>query len=299
VILKSDGYPTYHLAVVVDDHLMEITHVTRTEEWLPSTPKHILLYEYLGWEPPQWAHLPLLLNSDKTKMSKRKGDVAVEDYIQKGYLPEAIINYLAFLGWNPGGDREFYSLKELIEEFSIEKIHKAGAIFNIEKLNWYNSHYIKQLSLDKLTELCLPYLEKTKLIEIQNSNAKLKKIISLEQERLEFLSQIGERAKFFFELPVYDKSLLRWKEMTDEQIKKSLRASQKIISGMPEKEFDSAGLKSELLAEAEIYPNRGELLWPLRVALSGQKNSPPPFEIAEILGKEETIKRMEKAIKML
>src|SRR3989339_2116383 len=158
VLLKSDGYPTYHLAVVVDDHLMQISHVTRTEEWLPSTPKHILLYEYLGWEIPRFAHLPLLLNTDKTKMSKRKGDVAVEDYIKKGYLPQAMINYLALLGWNPGTEKEIYSMEELLKDFSLERVHKAGAVFNIEKLNWYNSYYIKQLSPNELTKLCLPYL---------------------------------------------------------------------------------------------------------------------------------------------
>ncbi len=294
VLLKSDGYPTYHLAVVVDDYLMKISHVTRTEEWLPSTPKHILLYEYFGWKAPQWAHLPLLLNPDKTKMSKRKGDVALDDYIKKGYLPETVINYLAFLGWNPGTEKEIYSMEELLKEFKLEKVHKAGAVFNVEKLNWYNSHYIKQLPLDKLTKMCQPYFT-DKTAEFKH----LEKIVALEQERLQSLSEIGERTTFFFEPPSYDKSLLKWKDMTDEQIKKSLQTSQKIISGIPEKEFDLEDLKSELLAEAELYPNRGELLWPLRVALSGQKNSPPPFEIAEILGKKETLERIEKAIKLI
>ncbi len=299
VLLKSDGYPTYHLAVVVDDHLMAITHITRTEEWLPSTPKHILLYEYFGWEAPLWAHLPLLLNTDKTKMSKRKGDVAVEDYIKKGYLPEAMVNYLAFLGWNPGGEKEIYSMEELLKDFSLERVHKAGAVFDIEKLNWYNSHYIKQLPLEKLTELCIPYLTDLPSHPEWSEGSKLKKIIALEQERLQTLSEIGEHTTFFFQLPDYDKALLIWKTMSDEEIKKSLTASKEITAIIPDNEFTKEKLSEALIAKASEYKNKGELLWPLRVALSGQKNSPPPFDIAEILGKNESIKRIEGAIKLV
>ena len=326
VLLKSDGYPTYHLAVVVDDHLMQISHVTRTEEWLPSTPKHILLYEYFGWQPPQWAHLPLLLNPDKTKMSKRKGDVAADAYIKKGYLPQAMINYLAFLGWNPGGEKEIYSIEELLKDFSLEKIHKAGAIFNIEKLNWYNQFYVREMPLDELTEVCIPHLIENGLIvpvfdhgyevaaikgpiivkeyEINETKEKIsfnriKNIVALEKERLRNLAEIGESAKFFFESPTYGKELLKWKEMTEGQIKKSLESSQKIISEIPNEEFDTLNLKAALMAEAEILKNRGELLWPLRVALTGQKNSPPPFEIAEILGKKESLSRIKKALYLL
>lgn len=299
VLLKSDGYPTYHLAVVVDDHEMKITHVTRTEEWLPSTPKHVLLYEYFGWDAPQWAHLPLLLNADKTKMSKRKGDVAVDDYIKKGYLPEAMINFLAFLGWNPGTEKEIYSMEELLKEFSLERVHKAGAIFNIEKLNWYNAYYLKQLPLEKLTELCIPYLTDLPSHQEWSDKSKLKKIIALEQERLQTLSEIGEHIAFFFELPEYDKLLLKWKEMSDKEIKKSLEAAQEIIANIPDNEFSKANLQEKLIAKAGEHNNKGELLWPLRVALSGQKNSPPPFDIAEIMGKEESLKRIEKAIAKL
>ena len=318
VILKSDGYPTYHLAVVVDDHLMKITHVTRTEEWLPSTPKHILLYEYFGWEPPQWAHFPLLLNPDKSKMSKRQGDAAIENYIKKGYLPEAMINYLAFLGWNPGlpadlsaevlakagREKEIYSMEELLKDFSLERVHKAGAVFNVEKLNWYNSYYIKQLPLEKLTEMCLPYL--TNLSHLDPANAgegsknsdRLKKIVALEQGRLQTLSEIGEQTAFFFELPVYDKTLLKWKEMPDEKIRNSLEIVQKIISEIDEKDFRAKNLSKILLTEAEKLKDRGKLLWPLRAALSGQKNSPPPFDIMEILGKKESVKRINLALNL-
>ncbi|OGZ34447.1 MAG: glutamate--tRNA ligase [Candidatus Portnoybacteria bacterium RBG_19FT_COMBO_36_7] len=326
VLLKSDGYPTYHLAVVVDDHLMQISHVTRTEEWLPSTPKHILLYEYFGWERPHWAHLPLLLNPDKSKMSKRKGDVAVEDYIKKGYLAEAMINFLAFLGWNPGTEKEIYSIEELLKDFSLEKVHKAGAIFNIEKLNWYNQYHMRQMDLDKLTEACIPYLTEKGLIfpkfdhsfeiaaikgpftvkefEINQTKEKIsfdfiKKAVALERERASNLSQIGESVRLFFEEPEYDKDLLFWKDASKEEIKNSLKILEKIINEIPEKSFTKEKLQEIIMPEAQKLPNRGIMLWPLRAALSGQKASPGPFEIAEALGKEKTLERIKKAIEKL
>lgn len=173
VLLKSDGYPTYHLAVVVDDHLMKITHVIRGEEWLPSVPKHLLIYQAFGWPLPQFAHLPLLLNPDRSKLSKRQGDVAVEDYLAKGYLPEAILNFVALLGWNPGTDQEIFSLKELIKEFSLEKIQKAGAIFNLEKLDWTNGYYIRKMSVNELTKRCIHYLVQSNLIKPLNPKSKI------------------------------------------------------------------------------------------------------------------------------
>ncbi len=307
VLLKSDGYPTYHLAVVVDDYLMKISHVTRTEEWLSSTPKHLLLYEYFGWEPPKFAHLPLLLNTDKTKMSKRKGDVALDYYIQKGFLAEAMINFLAFLGWNPGTEKEIYSMEELLKDFSLEKVHKAGAIFNLEKLIWYNQYYIRQLDLDKLTEMCLPHLEKTDSNESADFNY-FKKIIALEQERMKYLSEAGERTKFFFEEPEYEKELLIWKSTPEEKIKSALKKLCDIIENIPESDFSKENLQSEIMPEAEnlatLSPgkalhDRGIMLWPFRAALSGQKASPGPFEIAEILGKKKTLERIKKAIEKL
>jgi len=326
VLLKSDGYPTYHLAVVVDDHLMQISHITRTEEWLPSTPKHILLYEYFGWEPPAWAHLPLLLNPDKSKMSKRKGDVAVEDYIDKGYLPEAMINFLAFLGWNPGTEKEIYSMAELLKDFSLEKVHKAGAIFNLEKLNWYNQYYMRQLDLDKLAEMLIPYLTADGLFvpvfdhdfdiaamkdpfvvkeyEICATKEKIsfdfvKKAVALERERAKTLSEIGESIKFFFELPEYDKELLRWKEAADEQIKNALQKLAQILENISEKSFTKEKLQVSIMPEAEKQGDRGMMLWPMRAALSGLKASPGPFEIAEVLGKEKTLARIRNATNIL
>ncbi len=159
VLLKSDGYPTYHLANVVDDHLMGISHVIRGEEWLSSTPKHVLLYRYFGWDMPQFAHLPLLLNPDKSKLSKRQGDVAVEDYRKKGYLPEALVNFVAFLGWNPGDERELFSKEELVQEFSLERVGKSGAVFNIEKLNWLNAQHLRQKTGDEILAMLRPLLK--------------------------------------------------------------------------------------------------------------------------------------------
>jgi len=207
VILKSDGYPTYHLAVVVDDHLMEVSHIIRGEEWISSVPKHIQLYKYFGWEIPQMAHLPLLLNSDKSKLSKRQGDVAVEDYIKKGYLPEALINFVAFLGWNPGDDRELFTLKELVSEFDLEKVGKAGAIFNMDKLAWYNKQYIKKLSDSELVEKAWPWLEK-----IAEKSELLTKAVSLERERIAILSELPSAIEFIFKLPDYQPELLIWKK---------------------------------------------------------------------------------------
>ncbi len=305
VLLKSDGYPTYHLAVVVDDHLMKISHVTRTEEWLPSTPKHILLYEFFGWKKPHWAHLPLLLNPDKTKMSKREGDVALGDYIEKGYLPEAMINFLAFLGWNPGTEKEIYSMKELLKDFSLQKVQKSGAIFNVDKLDWLNGCYIRQMSLDELVKKVIPFLVKSELIKENPPHKKwvgddfnyIKKIVALEQPRLKKLSEIGDRAVFFFKIPEYQPELLVWRDMPFEDVIISLQTSSKVLKNIPEVNFKKEYLEKVLLKETE--KDKGRLLWPLRAALSGLKASPGPFEILEILGKKRSIERIELALKKL
>lgn len=310
VLLKSDGYPTYHLAVVIDDHLMKISHITRTEEWLPSTPKHILLYEYFSWEMSQFAHLPLLLNTDKTKISKRKGDVAVGDYIKKGYLPQAMINYLVFLGWNPGTEKEIYLeekitdekeslqklLQNLMRDFDLNKAHKAGAIFNVEKLNWFNQFYIRKLSEELLLEKCLPYLSENK---IDFSNAQIIKMLNLEKERAKTLSEIGYGVKFFFELPQYEVSLLIWKNTPIENIKNTLKILCDIVEKITDNNFTKEKLQEIIMPEAEKLENKGTMLWPFRVALSGQKASPGPFEIAEVLEKKETLKRLNGALLML
>jgi len=301
VLLKSDGWPTYHLAVVVDDHYMKITHVLRAEEWLPSTPKHIYLYQAFGWELPQFGHLPLLLNPDRSKLSKRHADVAVEDYLTKGYLIETIINFIVLLGWNPGTDQEIFSLQELIQEFSIEKIQKAGAVFDIKKLDWLNSYYIKKKNVEELTSLVLPFLKQSKLIDdlTEEQSVKIRKIVALSQDRLKRLNEIGAMASMFFNPKLdYNGDLLVWKNETKNSIIKNLEDIKNLFINIDNRDFDKQHLNEKIVGlTAEV--GNGPILWPLRVALSGEKNSPPPLEIAEILGREEVILRIDKAINKL
>ncbi len=304
VLLKSDGFPTYHLAVVVDDHAMEITHVIRGEEWIASTPKHILLYQAFGWKPTAFAHLPLILNHDKTKLSKRQGDVAVEDFLAQGYLPEALLNFVAFLGWNPKTEQEIFSLHELIQEFDLSKVHKASAIFDIAKLDWLNSLYIRKLSLEELVNYLIPFW-KTAGVVLQSLDHKyLSAIAALEQQRLKKLSEIVERTKYFFEDPVLDPSMLVWKKSTPEDTKQKLSEVSGYLKTLPESSFTKidleAALKSFILEKG--YDN-GSVLWPMRVALTGESASPGPFEVASVLtlgkGKDEVVSRLEKALRVL
>jgi len=321
VLMKSDKFPTYHLANVVDDHLMGITHVIRGEEWLPSTPKHIALYKSFGWEPPQFAHLPLLLNADKTKLSKRQGDVAVEDYIKKGYLREAIINFAAFLGWNPGKgeEKEVFSLKELEEVFSMENVHKAGAIFNLEKLDWFNWKWQKEIftkeleeiakktksqeeflkiKAEKLLEKCSPYLPEN--IKKLDNNKLLKAISAVEEKILKDPKTAKDQLEFFFILPDYSKELLTHEKMDVDlnRAKSSLETAGKILENL--KTWDEPTIKEALLKTIEqLNIKNGQLLWPLRASLTGLQFSPGAFEVANVLGKEETLKRIKIALKKL
>ncbi len=311
ILLKSDGYPTYHLAVVVDDHFMRITHIIRGEEWLPSVPKHLLIYQAFGWQPPKFAHLPLILNPDHSKLSKRESDVAVEDYLNQGYLPEAILNFVSFLGWNPGDNREIFSLKELIKEFSLEKIQKAGAIFNREKLDWMNGYYIRKMKIGELTKKCLPYLIQNGLIkskifnfqiyktgEIVNFNW-LKKIVTLEQERMKKLSDLPKLANFFFQDKLeYNPQTLLWEKTTKEEAVNNLNLIKDKLKKLSDKTFKRANIQA-LLDKLAKEQGTGQIFWPFRVALSGKEASPPPSEISEILGKQKTIKRVKEAVNLL
>ena len=300
ILLKSDDWPTYHLANVIDDHFMKITQVIRGEEWLPSTPKHILIYQAFGWDNPEFAHLPLLLNPDHSKLSKRQGDVAVEDYLGQGYLPETLINFLALLGWNLGNDQEIFSLKQLIKIFSLKKIQKAGAIFDRKKLDWLNGYYLRKLPLNKLTKICRPYLIESGLIkEKEYSFKKIKQIVKLEQERLKKAEEIKDLTKFFFQKELeYDARLLAWKETTLEQTGVNLRKIKEELQNISSNFFNAKKIIKKLNNLAKERGN-GEIFWSLRVSLSGEKMSPPPEQIAEIFGKEETLKRIEQAIKKL
>lgn len=299
VLLKSDGLPTYHLAVVIDDHLMKISHVIRGEEWLPSTPKHLLLYLFFGWEAPQFIHLPLILNPDKSKLSKRQGDVAVEDYRQKGYLAEALINFVALLGWNPGTDQEIFSLPELIKQFNPDKIHKAGAVFDLIKLNWLNGVYLKKMSLVDFQKVAEPFL-KANFKKIP-TDLQLKKIYELEQSRISVLNEMGQGLTFCFtEKLNYPASLLIWKKSSSTLIKNNLQLLLAELKKYTARDWTEKKLEEKIFAFIKNNNlNNGETLWPLRVALSGQEKSAPPFALAEALGQKRTLISLTEAIKKL
>jgi len=403
-IAKNFSSPLYNFACVVDDFEMRISHIMRGEEHISNTPKQILIQEALGFPSPEYVHLPLILGPDRTKLSKRHGATSIGQYKSQGYLPEALINFMAFLGWNPGGEREIYSLPSLIKEFSLERVQKGGAIFNIKKLDFLTGFYIRHRSIEKLTELCLPYLFETGLIKpifetekgvpdltgyfgqeivseylLKETEEKinfdyLKKIVAIYQERLKKLSEISELTNFFFRDKLeYDKNLLRWAEMPDNEVILSIDRLEKILSKIKTEEFNKENLEKILIPEAEKFSKeirkkaglsaaalakaglpaealakaglpaealakaglpaealakaglpaealakeglpaealakeglpaealakageRGYLLWPLRVALTGKEASAGPFEIAEILGKEKSIKRIKGA----
>ncbi len=314
VLIKSDGMPTYQFANVIDDHLMQISHVVRGEEWIPSLPKNILLYKAFGWEPPKFYHMPLTLNKEGGKLSKRHNDVAVEDYKKQGYLPEALINFSVLLGWHPKDDKEIFSREELIKEFKLEDIGTSPAVFDIEKLNYLNGYYIRHKDLDELTRLCLPYLEKADFIKkndkgkiINQFNGKeisfdfIKKVVGIEQERMKKLSEISELSEFFFNDNFdYEADLLVWKKMERKDVAPRLQKVYELLDKIPEENWTNDSIEDALVSYIEVVEGRvGEYLWPMRAALSGRKASPPPFDIAEILGKKETLRRIEKAIKKI
>lgn len=300
VLLKSDGFPTYHLANVVDDHLMAISHVIRGEEWLPSTPKHLLLYAAFGWTPPTFAHLPLLLNPDRSKLSKRQGDVAVEDYRKQGYLPEALINFIALLGWNPTGDREKYAKEELVKEFDMEKINRGGAVFNREKLDWLNGEYLKELPDDRLAELALPFFSAAG-VDAKNDDF-FRKAISLERSRAKTLAELPAATEFLFaKKHIVDPAILPWKKSTKEIAKERLEGLRVHLAALPDASFnDMKELeKLTIVFVSEKGWTNAESLWPMRVALTGREASPSPFEVAWVLGKERTLARIDAAISAL
>jgi len=312
VLIKSDGIPTYQFAVVVDDHLMQISHVLRGDEWIPSFPKNILLYKAFSWPAPKFIHLTLTLNKGGGKLSKRQGDVAVEDYRSKGYLPEAMLNFCVLQGWHPSASAkapkektdEILSLDQMIEYFDYKDMGTSPAIFDLEKLDYFNGYYIRKMSLEKLTKLCLPFMgENLKLTRniIKQSDDFIEKVVSLEQERLKKLSEIGELTEFFFKDGLnYETKLLIWKKLDAKQIKENLQ----VIYDLLEKIADNDWLKENLEKDIIDYLKNnqfkvGDYLWPARVALTGREASPGPFEVAEVLGKEESLKRINFAAKKL
>ena len=298
VLIKSDGMPTYQFASVVDDHLMEISHVVRGEEWIPSFPKNILLYKDFDWETPKFIHIPLTLNKSGGKLSKRQGDVAVEDYLKKGYLIEALINFCALLGWHPKGDNEILTLDDLEKMFKYKNMNTSPAIFDIEKLNYFNGYYIRKMNLDKLVEVIKPYLAnniKKTSDKNKQTDKFIKNVVSTEQERLKKLSEIGDLTEFFFVDKLdYPKDMLIWKKQEEIDCKKNLETIKNILEKISENEWTKKSIENiiiKYLKDNDLIV--GDYLWPTRVALTGKKQSPGPFEVAFVLGKEESLEKIQ------
>lgn len=296
VLLKTDGLPTYNFANVVDDHLMAVSHVVRGNEYISSTPKYNLIYEAFGWTPPVYVHVPPVMKDAQHKLSKRNGDASFQDLVAKGYLPEAILNYIALLGWNPGTDQEIFSLDELKKCFSAERLNKSPAIFDIVKLTWMNGCYIRELSAEKFHELALPYYEKYLTRKLD-----LKMLSSVLQPRIETLNDIIAQTDFLEKMPDYDLALYTNKKMkTDTEVaKKTLALALPALKEVTD--WSNANLFEQLknLAAANGLKN-GQVLYPLRIALSGKETtSGGATEIAAILGKDETLQRIENALKKL
>ncbi len=297
VIAKNFRLPLYNFTVVIDDHNMQITHVIRGEDHISNTPKQIALYEALNWPTPIFGHLPLILDETRAKMSKRSGAVAVNEYRKEGYLAEALVNFLVFLGWHPEekiGEavKEVLSKEDLIKQFTLERVQKAGAIFNIEKLKWLNSEHIKRLPIDAFLEQAILFLIPVFGEKIAKDINYLKKVLILHQERVKKLSELPDLMGYFFDLPDYPKELLYWQDITKADLAINIDLLINLFSNLDEANFTTKQLEIILKPEAENR-GRGQLLWPLRVALSGLKNSAGPFEIMDIIGKTETLKRLE------
>ena len=297
VLLKSDGMPTYNFANVVDDHLMGITHVLRGSEYISSAPKYNILYKAFGWEIPEYITVSLIMRDANNKLSKRHGDPTYDDLLKQGYLPQAVLNYVALLGWSPGGENEIFSLPQLVEAFEISGISKSPAIFDIEKLNHFNSEYIRSLPPEEFYKLATPYIKKA----IKNEKTNVKAVAAILQARCEKLDDIPEKIDFFDKLPEYETGLfINKKSKTDLDVSaKMLKATTAIFNALPGWETETIG--DALKAEAEkLEVKNATLMWPVRIAVSGKAVTPGgAVEICEILGREETLKRIATAIEKL
>lgn len=296
VLIKSDGYPTYNFANVVDDHLMKITHVVRGNEYLSSAPKYNRLYEAFGWDVPVYIHCPTITDENHKKLAKRNGAASYEDLIELGFTAEAIVNYVALLGWSPAEDREIFSLEELVQAFDYKRINKSPAVFDLVKLRWMNGEYIKAMDNEKYYEKAIPQIQKTITKDLD-----LKKIADLVKTRIEVFPDINEKIDFFEELPEYDIAMYTHKKMKTNS-ENSLEALQELLPRYEELEDYSIPAIEKVAMDyvAEKGCKNGQALWPLRTAVSGKQMTPGgAYEIMEILGKEESLKRIRKGIEML
>ena len=302
VIAKDLDTPLYNFAVVIDDELMEISHVIRGEDHLSNTPKQILLQKALNFREPFYAHIPLILNADRSKMSKRMNDVALMSYREKGYLPTALMNFMALLGWHPKGDREVMLPNELIEEFDLSRAQQAGAIFNEEKLLWLNKEHLKKLTDTQIADLLVPFLHEEKTVG-EPEQPTLESVVAIGRTRASTLLDFIEQGKFFFHMPDYDAKLLVWKNVATDDVVSVLKESSRALAAISADDFKKdllneviAGVISQISGAGG---SRGTVLWPLRVALSGQAASPDPLDIMQVLGKKESLRRIETAIAKL
>ncbi len=302
VILKSDGFPTYHLAHVVDDHLMETTHVIRGQEWIPSGPIHVIMFNAFGWEIPKYVHLPMVIGNDGQKLSKRHGSTSVGEFIEKGYLPEAMINYLALVGWSWDDSREFFTKQELEKLFTLEKLNKASGTFDYKKLDWFNGQYIRKLSPDDLKSRCLPYLKKAGMVDDPpkaEQNSMLDKLMPLVQERMKILSDVAPLCSFAFSgVQEYETEMLIHKKADKESTLKAVKLGREIISQMDSLSDEQAEQRFRDLSENEGI-NIGMLLMPLSVSLNGSQVYLPLFGSIRILGVEESLRRIDAGIAKL
>ncbi len=304
ILLKSDGFPTYHLANVIDDHMMGITHIMRAQEWIPSGPLHILLYEAFGWEPPIYCHLPMVMGKDGQKLSKRHGSTAVRDFRDKGYLPEAIINYVTLVGWSLDDKTEFFSKSELEKCFRLENIHAAPAKFDYNKLDWFNGQYIRKKSSEELSALCMPYFQKAGYISPEPTEDEKAYVLSLMEplrERMKTLSDCVPLTEFLFvDRPVTDTSLYLAKGSTYEETVEALEKGMKILLDGVEERREESAVEEELVAlSKEIGVKVNGVFQPIRVALTASTVSLPLFDSIRLLGIDECRKRLERALKFL
>ncbi|PIR82253.1 glutamate--tRNA ligase [Candidatus Kaiserbacteria bacterium CG10_big_fil_rev_8_21_14_0_10_59_10] len=305
VIAKSMDEPLYHLAVVADDSDAGVTHVIRGEDHISNTPRQILILEALGYERPAYAHIPLILAPDRSKLSKRHGAVSISEYRHAGFLPEAMVNYLALLGWNPGGDREIFSLSELGNVFDLSHVNKSGAIFDIEKLRWFNRHYLLQLDAGDFARSAIERLRAAaESRSLQWDEKRGKKLLPLLRERVHVWSDIDDLVSaaefdFFFTPPVLDAQNIPHKGMGKDNTCGHLSKMRALLEALHEDEFASSEAIKHTVWEYADHHGRGEVLWPLRYALTGKERSPDPFSVASILGKSETLSRIDSAIALL
>ena len=297
ILLKSDGFPTYNFANIIDDHMMDITHVVRGNEYLSSTPKYNLIYQAFDWKIPTYIHCPPVMKDEQHKLSKRNGDASFQDLVAKGYLPEAIINYIALLGWAPESEQEIYSLEELKKAFNVKRINTSGAIFDIEKLTWMNGMYLRKMELEEFYELVLPYINQA----VKTESYDKKEIAKILQTRVSVLNEIPEMIDFFDNYPVYSNELYINKKMkTNEEISlNSLIAARKELEGLTE--WSETSIHDTLMNLVQTLGiKNGQLLFPVRIAVSGKQMTPGgAIEIAEIIGKEETLRRIDASIAQL